>query len=741
MNLKKILAVVLSMTLLVSCLVSGMSLNTSAEENNTTAQNDAKAKLEAAWNQLYYNPVVALQGFYQKNTNVWEMRESASKDFVEIEGLQVPYYTFTTAKDTKGAFILSGIDNNIYNPNNTSNYITEGSRVYFYVKHESTQNDIGNYRITSANNNDSHYGSKTAENVTGDNSATWRKYTLTINGWSNKAAYLGRVQFDYDKTILDNKISAAVYEEKLVVPTYNTLLELIKAADNLDLNEIKDGEAKNDFVTALAKAKTAYYSDENNAKNAIIAAWKNVKHKREIIFDTFTYKDENKAWNVIDADIVVDANNTVTYKKTTVNEEDVTVVENVGKLSASGPGFILINNSFANKNGDGTIDVSKPKNESAMFDIYDYEEAYLYYSTKESISINLASTQLNTGFGGATRGEVYVTLNENSENGDYKKLDLFAKFNAIEDNAQHSSYGTTATLDRNIKGENETNDQIGSALSRAHIGSVYTSLHGISYLYGVKKVKFSEEFGDVFKEVPLEDTIEGTLAYAKGLKYEADENKTLADWMEAYTKYEAALKNNYNAAELVAVVEDVKAANPAVRISGDAIWSENNLCFYDNGNSTLATAYRTYAQYTCPIENGNPVLNKVVVDGKAYDLVSRSILIARSADGTFGTLDMSTVDAKWVTTTSEDLSAKYWSVADNGDGTATVTYSMLLKGVSQENAESKYHMTRAMIEYKDGAGNTVQVYSKPREHGKIKDTFDYAYGNNKNLQWFPSENN
>ena len=234
------------------------------------------------------------------------------------------------------------------------------------------------------------------------------------------------------------------------------------------------------------------------------------------------------------------------------------------------------------------------------------------------------------------------------------------------------------------------------------------------------------------------------LAFTKSENYiNTDDATTLTDYAEKYnaTAFKEGERYVYEADFIAARTAFNEALNSEFKISGDAIWSKGNECFYDKGDSTLATAYRTFAQYTCPIENGKPVLNKVVVDGKAYNLVSRSILIARSADGTFGTLDMSTDGAKYVQTTGEDLSAKYWSVADNGDGTATVTYSMLLKDVSQANAESKYHMTRAMIEYTDGEGNTVQVYSKPREHGTIKDTFNYAHGNNNNLQWFPQVNN
>lgn len=731
MNLKKILAVVLSMTLLVSCLVSGMSLNTSAA---TPDQETAKTQLTEAWNKLYYKPVVAFEGFYTKTSSSWNCE--TSNNTLTIDELSVPFFSFSNTGVDTTTHLISFSDGNYKNGDQSFYPLKNGAKFSFYVKNDDTT-PIKVQVVAKGNAN------KFLNTVATTASENLVKHTLTVDAtefWDNlRDLPLMRIAIDTNVYVGTDAISAVVYEEKLVAPESNTLLELVKAADKLDLEQIQDDQAKNDFVTALAKAKTVYYSVEANAKKAIIEAWEKVKHKREIIFDTFTYKDESGAWKVINGDI-----DNVKVENKTVNEEAVTVVENVGKLSASEkPGFMLINNSYANKNDDGTIDVSKPLNKSAMFDIYDYEEAYLYYFTNKSISINLASTQLNTGFSGDTRGEVYVTLNEISENGDYKKLDLFAKFNAIEDNAQHPSYGTTATLDRNIKGEKEKEAQKDSALSRAHIGSGYTILYGISYLYGVKKVKFSEEFGDVFKEVPLEDTIEGTLAYAKGLKYEANGDKTLADWMEAYTKYEAALKNNYNAAELVAVVEDVKAANPAVRISGDAIWSENNLCFYDNGNSTLATAYRTYAQYTCPIEKGQPVLDKVVVDGQSYNLVSRSILIARSDDNNFGTLDMNTVAAKkYFTTTGKDLTQKYWSVKENEDGTtATVTYSMLLTGVSKANAEGKYHMTRAMIEYKDGAGNTVQVYSKPRKHGTIKDTFNYAHGNNNNLQWFPQVNN
>lgn len=745
MNLKKILAVVLSMTLLVSCLVSGMSLNTSAA---TPDQETAKTQLTDAWGKMSKTPEVVFENFVENNSGWTDKTSNSTYD----SNIGANVYTATA---DKGLILVTGAYNNPTKWANFNNY----DEIYFYYSSpnsdgtfapdtctESSQyasNTLGGPTVTLTKTTDSNlvkFDLMTAtKNASGYDSANYY-----ATGAEKRAMF--RLRF---VTVPTNfKISQVFGVKKTVVPDTadKTLGEVIALAKAEDLSTYQNNAAKTEFEAALAKANAAYYSVEANAIAHISNAWLKVKHNREVIFDTFTYKDASSAWQIINSNIDVDddGTNDVTYKTAEVNGETVTLAEGVGNLSGSKPGFILVNKAYeAEENqNDNVVAMGGPKNEAAMFDIYDYEEAYLYYSTASSVSIGLASTKLNQNFGdNKVDSSVSVNLDSNSEAGTYRKLDIFTKLNAIEGNTAHSSYGYTGTLDRNVNGEKELDTQYDSALCRAHIGGQYSQLNGISYLYGVKKVKFSEEFGDVFKEVPLEDTIEGTLAYAKGLKYEANGDKTLADWMEAYTKYEAALKNNYNAAELVAVVEDVKAANPAVRISGDAIWSKGNECFYDKGNSTLATAYRTFAQYTCPIEDGKPVLNKVVVDGQSYNLVSRSILIARSADGIFGTLDMSTVGDKYVKTTGDNLSAKYWSVADNGDGTATVTYSMLLKDVSQANAESKYHMTRAMIEYTDGAGNTVQVYSKPRKHGKIKDTFDYAYGKNNNLQWFPTENN
>lgn len=747
MNLKKILAVVLSMTLLVSCLVSGMSLNTSA---TTAEQETAKAQLTEAWGRMSKKPEVVFENFYEKDPS-WKDKTSDSIDKAEI-GAKV--YTPSGANFIVApAFIDSNI-NQLANRVEIQNY----TEIYLYYSANSNYSfnanigdkrtdggvNIGNTGVTitlPATEGDDLVKFDLKSAITGASGYNEDNYNGTTKVW-------GRLHFTAANNNLT--ISQVFGVKKTVVPDTadKTLGEVIALAKAEDLSTYQNNAAKTEFEAALAKANAAYYSVEANAIAHISNAWLKVKHNREVIFDTFTYKDASSAWQIINSNIDVndDGTNDVTYKTAEVNGETVTLAEGVGNLSGSKPGFILVNKAYeaeGNQN-DNVVAMGGPKNEAAMFDIYDYEEAYLYYSTASSVSIGLASTKLNQNFGNnKVDSSVSVNLDSNSEAGTYRKLDIFTKLNAIEGNTAHSSYGYTVTLDRNVNGEKELNTQYDSALCRAHIGGQYSQLNGISYLYGVKKVKFDEEFGDLFVAVAADGTTNGTLEYAKGLTYAVNSEKTsLADWMEAYNKYEQNLKDDYNQTEeLFDAVQDVKAANPAVRMYGEGIYNSKNEesgqpashVYTDPNNGQKYTSYRVIASYICPMKGNQPELKKIRVYGKDYDLVSRSISIWRQTDS--GT-------PKTATKTGDDLN-KCWDWTDNKDGTATVQYSIYIEKIPQNPAESNIHGVKAWLNYNSN-GQEVQFTTDVKEAGTVLNAHIKLcdkYGYDPVETWFPSVDN
>ena len=444
MNLKKILAVVLSMTLLVSCLVSGMSLNTSA--TTPDPETEAKTNLETAWAALEYKPVVVHDGFWKKTTNdgvSWGWPGSAASgdnSLILTDGTIIPAYSVEASTEPPTddeTFIVS--DKISYKRPTSNVSVVEGTKLYFYVSGEAIDGISAFY--CRANEDTSFYTTFTKEMITDNGGETWTKYGCTVESDASLVNQkLGRLQFTYSTQIFGKKVSAVLIQAPITVPQKDSLLELIKAAEAEDLTTYQNNAAKTEFETALAKAKAAYLSNEANAKAEIIAAWKKVENNPEILFGNF---HKGNKWPVVEQTGI---ENGIPYYADPVKDSGFIIGGSV--YSTSDEGFLLA----------------------------DYKDVFVYIATSGDVKLT------DNAFGFSKEDpEDYGIESENTV-----KIELSSTNNAL----------IRYSLKNNITyfSSSYENQKIG----RLHIKTTTSAITKISYVYGVKPLNLATAFSDVF---------------------------------------------------------------------------------------------------------------------------------------------------------------------------------------------------------------------------------------------------
>lgn len=172
------------------------------------------------------------------------------------------------------------------------------------------------------------------------------------------------------------------------------------------------------------------------------------------------------------------------------------------------------------------------------------------------------------------------------------------------------------------------------------------------------------------------------------------------------------------------------------KIIGDAslVWDDGTeRKSYYTENYINYTAFRVFAQYTCPNVNGKADPSRIIVNGNTYNLYSRGILINRNSTAELTVGNYNDLGAKYQPIYGDDLTNRYWEIIDNGDGTSNVVFSIKLIKVNRNNAETKTHTTRAVIQYYGENGILKTIYSKQVQHGTIHDIWQ-AVGTG---SWFP----
>ena len=666
MNLKKILAVVLSMTLLVSCLVSGMSLNTSA---TTIDQETAKTQLTDAWGKMSKTPEVVFENFVENNSGWTDKTSNSTYD----SNIGANVYTATA---DKGLILVTGAYNNPTKWANFNNY----DEIYFYYSNPKSNctfapdvctesGSYGNYTLAgpditlnqTADANLVKFDLKTAA----INASGYKAENYYATGTEKRAMF--RLRFGSAPT--DLTISQVLGVKPTVVPDTagKKLGDVIALAEAEDLTQYEDNDAKTAFQTALADAKKVMLRNPDDAIAYITEAWKKVENKSEVVFSSF-YDKRTGSWseNASVTDVVIQGDAVKVFNTTNNN-------------------LIIM--------APGATDVNQPT-ESINIELYD--EIYLYYKSTDKSYSNVQYPSYKTD--GTVAGKYSTTLSQTTG-------DEYYKFDIKNDIISRPDYGSNKDYYNGTTGK----------WFRLHFGNndVTTAL-SISQVYGVKKLDLAAEFDDAFT--------------GQGEDVTANSGWKLADWMEAYTKYD--IENKYDADELVAAVEDVKAANPAVRIYSEGIFDPNKISggpsshvYFDELYNTTYTSYRVIASYICPMVEDQPQLNKIRVYGKDYELVSRKISIWR---------ENYSDDPKTSTAATDEALQKCWNWTDNGDGTATVQYSLYLKKIPKIPAENNNHIVNAEIIY-DCKGTPVKVTCDEKNVGTVKDAHIRL---NPNAEWF-----
>ncbi len=136
----------------------------------------------------------------------------------------------------------------------------------------------------------------------------------------------------------------------------------------------------------------------------------------------------------------------------------------------------------------------------------------------------------------------------------------------------------------------------------------------------------------------------------------------------------------------------VFAGSNAGKGNTDIEYKENSAVYEMNGIEY--TAFRVYGEYQCPVVDGVADPSKIMVDGEAKELVSRTLYLGNPADG-------DVIEKPEYTSSTTNLK-NVWDCTPNDDGkTATVTYSFLLRDIIVDWKDYAYAVNTS-VTYKDG---------------------------------------
>ncbi len=170
----------------------------------------------------------------------------------------------------------------------------------------------------------------------------------------------------------------------------------------------------------------------------------------------------------------------------------------------------------------------------------------------------------------------------------------------------------------------------------------------------------------------------------------------------------------------------VFAGSNAGKGNTDIEYKENSAIYEMNGIEY--TAFRVYGEYQCPVdENGVADPSKIMVAGVAKELVSRTLYLGNPADG-------DVIENPEYTSSTTNLK-NVWDCVDNGDGTATVTYSFLLRDIIEDWVNYAYAVNTSVTYVGENGNETVNGVQLGGENMTPQMMYESANAQS-SLAWF-----
>ena len=489
-KLSRILSVVLSLILVVSCIVPALQFSTAAAEAE-----DAIEEIKTTWSALNVPSAksVIFGSFYDKRTGGWSENDTAASQV--INGDEVKVLTPTNA-----SLIIMAPTTSIGAPTVLIN-IDKYEEIYLYYKNTTgaakggiqcavaqPEQQIGDIGITvslpATEGNEFVKFDIKAALAAKDTNDNLGKYNGTKE---NK--FWARFHFGYNNA-LGLEISQIIGVSKAInyvdpIPSDETtadwdLFDWYKAASELDTSAVESEAARNDFNTAVENAKNTLWNTDEGKVQLIVDAISEITWEDEQV--TATMHDKCTGGWKLTSEVHADAITSTMIENKAIKYVDFTKCNTSVKLIT------------AALNDPGNVNSPLP------VDTDDWETMYVYYKSvaDKDISLQLVGSVDNGGGSIGVKPLLYPKI-KSQDSESFVKHDLLTMSNFAE----------------KFNGDNGESDSDKYGFGRIQIDGT-PDLLAMSHIYGKKTAKAKLGFSlEEAAAMPLETLVDR----AKNLDY------------------------------------------------------------------------------------------------------------------------------------------------------------------------------------------------------------------------------
>lgn len=459
-KLSRILSVVLSLILVVSCIVPALQFSTAA----ATAEESINA-IKNAWKGLYEpgQDNIPLFEYFHKKGSSWSV--------VQPTGIEngIPYYA---NPDKDSGFIIGG---SVFDKSDEGFLLDDYEDVFVYI---ATSSNIGptNYTFGFSKEDPGEYGIESENTVKFELSSTDNaliKYSLKNNITNYSSSYtnqkkIGRLHIKTKNTAI-TKISyvyGSTADKYFELPAGSdswTLAQWYNAARDLDVSVVTDTEALNAFNVAVSDAREALAATDEGKVTLIVDAMRELTWGDEEVA-SFVYDKCESSWKKAE-DIHSDK-----VATTEIDGVDITYVD--------------ITECRGNEANRRKIVTTPLKNSSNInsptaLDTDDWESIYFYYKTEPNKTVgSILHGGVKQTDGSVSPGAPGTSV---SFTAPASTDDAFAKCDLLEILKNKGQEGF-------FNGDNGENDTIKYYFGRLEINNT-ENLKAISNFYGKKSFK------------------------------------------------------------------------------------------------------------------------------------------------------------------------------------------------------------------------------------------------------------
>lgn len=488
-KLSRILSVVLSLILVVSCIVPALQFSTAAAEAE-----DAIEEIKSAWSALNVPSAksVIFGSFYDKRTGGWSENENAASQV--INGDEVKVFTPTNAS----LIIMAPGATNVNKPTASINielydeiylYYKSTDKQYTgvlcpYIKNEGGVVSLVNISLPKTEGDDYvKFDVKSAIK-------SYNKYEENKEWYDGTSGTWFRLHFGSNDVTNALSISQIIGISKAInyvdpIPSDETtadwdLFDWYKAASELDTSAVESEAALNDFNTAVENAKNTLWNTDEGKVQLIVDAISEITWEDEQI--TATMHDKCTGGWKLTSEVHADA-----ITSTMIENKAIKYVD----FTKCNTGVKLITAKLNNSNS-----VNSP----LPVDTDDWETMYVYYKSvaDKEIPLQLVGSVDNGGGNIGVSALLYPKI-KSQDSESFVKLDLLAM----------SKFAET------FNGDNGASDSGKHGFGRIQINGT-PDLLAMSHIYGKKTAKAKLGFSlEEAAAMPLETLVDR----AKNLDY------------------------------------------------------------------------------------------------------------------------------------------------------------------------------------------------------------------------------